>query len=110
MVFRFNVGELVEHRRYPYRGVVAACDDLCHADDSWYLSNRTQPDRGQPWYHVLVHGSSHTTYVAEENLQEDTGGEQVLNPLTKRFFLHFTRNGYQARPDTHFPDLWTQVQ
>ena len=105
--YKFRVGELVQHRHYHYRGVVASQDDHCHADDQWYFSNRTQPGRDQPWYHVLVHGSSTTTYVAEENLEKDLGGEQVVNPLAKDLFLHFTRNGYEVRPDVHFPDLWS---
>ena len=56
---RFQPGHLVRHRRYGYRGVVVALDLECGAGDDWYRSNRTQPDRDQPWYHVLVHGSSH---------------------------------------------------
>ncbi len=99
----FRVGELVQHRHYKYRGVVAAFDDHCQADDQWYLTNRTQPDRDQPWYHVLVHGSSTTTYVAEENLEEDLGGEQVVHPLAKHFFQHFTRKGYETRTDVNVP-------
>ncbi|MFQ5845905.1 MAG: heat shock protein HspQ, partial [Planctomycetota bacterium] len=64
---RFEPGELVRHRRYGYRGVVAGLDPECRAGDEWYQGNLTQPDRRQPWYHVLVHGAQHTTYVAEEN-------------------------------------------
>ena len=63
-VEQFAVGELVRHGRYDYRGVVVASDPACRADDDWYLANRTQPDRDQPWYHVLVHGSHQVTYAA----------------------------------------------
>jgi len=91
---RFEPGDLVTHRRYGYRGVVADRDAACRADDGWYLSNPTQPSRAQPWYHVLVHGGDATTYVAEENLRIYRGGEQVANPLVKRYFAAFARGRY----------------
>ena len=96
---RFEPGQLIQHRRYAYRGVVVRADSTCEVDDDWYLSNQTQPDRAQPWYHVLVHGSSETTYVAEENLEEDHGGEQVIHPLAREFFEYFHRGRYQPRQD-----------
>ena len=104
--FEYQIGQLVSHRRYPYRGVIAGCDPHCRADDNWYQGNRTQPDRDQPWYHVLVHGSHHTTYVAEENLDDDPGQEQVIHPLAKKLFAHYTRAGYIPAEDAAFPDLW----
>ena len=100
----FSVGDLVFHRRYAYRGVVAGRDAECHADDEWYLRNATQPDRTQPWYHVLVHGAIHTTYVAQENLEPYTGGEQVVHPLTKEIFASFSGGRYQMREGAHFPE------
>ena len=53
----FESGQLVRHRRYGYRGVVVDRDEFCQADDEWYSKNQTQPNRDQPWYHVLVDGS-----------------------------------------------------
>jgi len=103
---RFSVGQLVAHRRYGYRGVIAGWDPECRADETWYWTNRTQPDRDQPWYHVLVHGGHHTTYVAEENLEPYEGGEQVVHPLVKRLFESFGKGRYEPREDTDFPAPW----
>ena len=100
---KFAIGQLVTHRRYHYRGAVAGFDRECHAADNWYWGNRTQPDRDQPWYHVLVHGADHTTYVAEENLEPYEGGEQVLHPLTNEVFATFSRGRYQPRDGVRFP-------
>lgn len=97
--FQFELGTLVEHRMYGYRGAIFGRDPRCMADDEWYESNQTQPDRGQPWYHVLVHGSEHTTYVAEENLDLDGGAEQVVHPLTHRFFSGFASGRYVLAGD-----------
>lgn len=99
---RFQPGELIRHRRYRYRGVVVAVDLACAADEDWYQTNQTQPDREQPWYHVLVHQSSSTTYAAEENLLPDTSEEPVLHPLVDYFFSGFVA-GKHVRNDTPWP-------
>ena len=101
--YSYEVGELIQHKRYGYRGVVAGRDATCQADHHWYESNMTQPTRDQPWYHVLVHGAKHTTYVAQENLEVDEGGEQVIHPLAKVFFQHFFGGKYKPREDIKFP-------
>ena len=94
--FHFEVGQLVEHRRYGYRGVVAARDSECQASEAWYQGNQTQPDRSQPWYHVLVHGARHTTYVAESNLEPDTSAQPVVHPWLDKIFERF-HNGHYAK-------------
>ncbi|MEM7231533.1 MAG: heat shock protein HspQ [Planctomycetota bacterium] len=102
-VYAFEIGQLVHHRRYSYRGAIAGRTPSCEADDSWYLSNQTQPDRDQPWYHVLVHGGKHTTYVAEANLEDDLGGEQVVHPFARTIFQHFHNGRYTPRSNLSFP-------
>lgn len=91
---QFRPGQLVCHRRYGYRGVVVACDDHCKADPQWYLANKTQPDRSQPWYHVLVHNSSSVTYAAESSLQPDPLNEPIRHALLEHFFLDFVDGQY----------------
>jgi heat shock protein HspQ len=98
----FDEGALVRHRRYGYRGVVVAFDACCRADDAWYGANRTQPDRNQPWYHVLVDGAAHATYAAQENLERDPAGRPVEHPLVSRFFSAFQHGAY-VRNDEPWP-------
>lgn len=90
---RFEVGQVVHHKRYNYRGVVVQADAHCRAPDSWYLGNRTQPNRSQPWYHVLVHGGAQT-YVAEENLELDASGRAVIHPYVPRIFGMYMKGRY----------------
>lgn len=99
---RFELGELVRHKRYGYRGVVVERDDRCQADDEWYYSNQTQPDRDQPWYHVLVDGSERITYAAETSLVEDELRRPVAHPLVPVFFEDFDGSRYQ-RNDQPWP-------
>ena len=99
---RFRPGQLVRHVRYGYRGVVVDVDPCCRASDEWYQSNQTQPDRDQPWYHVLVDGSRITAYAAQTSLQTDNSGRPVSHPLLDAFFCEFTGEGY-VRNDRPWP-------
>lgn len=96
----FRAGQLVRHRRYGYRGVVVAVDPYCRAPENWYLQNQTQPDRQQPWYHVLVDGRETTTYAAQSSLQADNSRDEIDNPLVAMFFESFDDGSYRrnARP------------
>ena len=94
---QFKIGQLVKHRRYGYRGVVAKLDRVCQADDDWYQSNQTQPDKLQPWYHVLVHDSPHTTYAAQTSLMPDESSEPINHILVDYFFGSFENGLYLPR-------------
>ena len=88
---RFAIGELVHHRLFDYRGVIVDIDPT----DEWYESvARSRPPRDKPWYHVLVHGSSHMTYVAERNLERDVSAEEISHPLINQFFSDFKGGRY----------------
>ena len=91
---RFRIGDLIHHKRYGYRGVIFDFDPKCEADEDWYHGNQSQPPRDQPWYHVLVHGRTHTTYVAESNLEADSAGEPINHPLLDRIFQGFDGSRY----------------
>ncbi len=98
----FEPGDLVRHMRYGYRGVVVAFDPECKADLKWYLANRTQPDRDQPWYHVLVDGVGRVTYTAETSLESDDSTAPVRHPLVRLFFDGFEGNRH-LRNDRPWP-------
>jgi heat shock protein HspQ len=93
---RFMPGQLVRHRRFDYRGVVADVDPEFSLDDAWYERNAvTRPPRDKPWYHVLVHASDGAvTYVAERNLERDASDAPVEHPLIDHFFSGFRDGAY----------------
>ena len=79
---RFFVGQVVHHRLFGYRGVIFDVDARFEGTDEWYDEvARSRPPKDQPWYHVLVDGATHTTYVAERNLEADETGGPVRHPL-----------------------------
>ncbi len=92
---KFAPGDVVRHVRYHYRGVVVAHDSRCMAGENWYQSNNTQPDKEQPWYHVLVHESGSITYPAESSLELDSSGDEIIHPLLEQFFNGFEEGRYK---------------
>jgi heat shock protein HspQ len=91
----FEPGQLVRHKAYGYRGEEVDSDPLCRADETWYKANRTQPERQQPWYHVLVDGSSVTTYAAQSNLGPDLHHREIKHPLIPLYFNAFSNGRYK---------------
>ena len=95
---RFSVGELVYHRLFDYRGVIVDVDRNFQGSDEWYESvAMSRPPKNSPWYHVLVHGEIHTTYVAERNLEHDKSEEPIIHPLLEQFFSRFEGGKYIRR-------------
>lgn len=94
---KFAVGQLVHHVLFDYRGVVIDVDPTFQGSASWYQKvARTRPPKDKPWYHLLVHDASHTTYVAERNLEADASGEAIDHPLIDQVFDRFTDGCYAA--------------
>ena len=58
---------------------------------------RSRPPKQTPWYHVLVDGAQHTTYVAERNLEIDPSGESVSHPLLDYYFDDFREGRYRRK-------------
>ena len=81
---RFFVGQIVHHVRFDYRGVVFDVDATFQGSDEWYEKvARSRPPKDRPWYHVLVDGAQHTTYVAERHLEADADLNPIRHPLVE---------------------------
>jgi len=94
----FSPGQLVHHLRFDYRGVVVDVDATFCGSDEWYEQvAQSRPPKDAPWYHVLVHGAEHTTYVAERNLEIDSSGESVSHPLLNFYFDDFREGCYMRK-------------
>jgi heat shock protein HspQ len=93
---KFSVGQLVHHRLFGYRGVIYDVDPYFLGTEEWYEQvARSRPPKEQPWYHVLVDGAEHTTYVAERNLEPDPSTEEIEHPLVRKLFRGLEDGHYQ---------------
>jgi heat shock protein HspQ len=99
---KFAVGDLVHHELFDYRGVVVDVDATFQSTDEWYeMVARSRPPKDKPWYHVLVHGAVHTTYVAERNLDRDSSAEPISHPMVSQFFSRFEDGRYVSEGRTN---------
>lgn len=95
---KFNVGQLVQHTLFNYRGVVIDVDPVFQNDDEWYEQVAlSRPPKNKPWYRVLVHNAVHETYAAERNLQADNSNEPVNHPMVNSYFDEFSKGRYSMR-------------
>ncbi len=93
----FEIGDVVRHKLYGYRGVIVSFDPVCMAGDKWYYANKTQPTRQQPWFHVLVHDSGGlSTYVAQSNLDHDESRKPINHPRIGAYFSGFKDGRYRV--------------
>ncbi len=84
---KFNIGQIIHHRRFDYRGVIFDVDPVFSGTDEWYEAvAKSRPPKNEPWYHVLVDKASHETYVAEQNLETSDYIEPIKHPLVSHYF------------------------
>ena len=92
---QFAIGDLVDHRLFEYRGVIVDVDPDFQSTDEWYeLVAKSRPPKDKPWYHVLVHESMQSTYVAERNLKLDESATPIKHPMIEHFFSRFENGRY----------------
>lgn len=85
---KFNIGEVVIHKRSRYRAVVVDIDPLFQASGQYnpQAAKREFATRN-PWYRLLVDESSQMTYVEENLLISDPNQEPIDNPQINHYFL-----------------------
>lgn len=99
---KFAVGQLVHHVKFDYRGVVVDVDPEFQGTEEWYETvAKSRPPKAQPWYHVLVDGAAHSTYVAERHLEPDESGDRINHPAVSRYFDAFADGRYSRHWNVH---------
>jgi len=97
---KFQPGQIVDHLRFGYRGVIVDVDAVFSLSDEWYDTvAKSRPPKDQPWYHVLVDNALHTTYVAERHLALSSNLTQIAHPELGRFFCRFDNGRYYSTRD-----------
>ena len=92
---KYGIGQVVHHKLFDYRGVVIDVDPVFSLSEEWYEQvAKSRPAKDAPWYRVLVGGALHETYVAEQNLEEDTDDSPIEHPLLADFFDAFEDGHY----------------
>ena len=95
---KYHLGQIVRHKKHPFRGVVFDVDPEFSNTDEWYESipEGSRPDKEQPYYHLLAENdhSFYVAYVSEQNLIRDHSGEPVGHPDVHDLFGPFQDGHY----------------
>jgi len=81
---KYQIGQVVRHRVYPFRGVIFDVDPTFNNTDDWWESipAELRPRKDQPYYHLLAENeeTEYVAYVSEQNLLPDNSGEPLRHP------------------------------
>lgn len=95
---KYHLGQVVRHRKHPFRGVVFDVDAIFSNTDAWYdaIPEESRPEKEQPFYHLLAENdqSYYVAYVSEQNLVPDYSGEPVDHPDLPDLFGEFRDGVY----------------
>jgi heat shock protein HspQ len=100
-IAKFQIGQIVRHRIYPFRGVIFDIDPEFANTDEWYESipEDRRPRKDQPFYHLFAENaeSEYIAYVSEQNLLPDESGEPVRHPQVAEVFEKDESGSYRRR-------------
>jgi heat shock protein HspQ len=89
-IAKFQIGQVVKHRVFPFRGVIFDVDPVFSNTEEWYqaIPAAIRPHKDQPFYHLLAENedSYYVAYVSEQNLLTDDTGEPVGHPQVADMF------------------------
>ncbi|MEM9968256.1 MAG: heat shock protein HspQ [Pseudomonadota bacterium] len=95
---KYHLGQVVRHKKHPFRGVIFDVDPEFANTEEWYQSipADSRPIKQQPYYHLLAENeqSYYVAYVSEQNLVEDHQSGPVDHPDVSDLFGPFTDGSY----------------
>lgn len=98
---KYKLGQVVQHRVYPFRGVIFDVDPTFSNTDEWWeaIPEDIRPIKDQPFYHLLAENeeTEYIAYVSEQNLLPDETGEPVRHPEVTSLFNDYKDGQYKAR-------------
>ena len=87
---RFQIGQVVRHRLYPFRGVIFDVDPTFSNTEEWYRSipQDARPNKDQPFYPLQAENADteYIAYVSEQNLIADSSDEPLRHPQVPELF------------------------
>ncbi len=87
---KFAIGQIVRHRRFPFRGVIYDVDPIFANTEEWWLAipEEVRPRKDQPFYHLYAENAEteYVAYVSEQNLLPDETGDPLRHPQIKDTF------------------------
>lgn len=87
---KYQIGQVVKHRIYPFRGIIFDVDPEFDNTEEWYdsIPEEIRPSKDQPFYHLFAENdeTEYVAYVSEQNLIEDNSRDPLRNPQISEMF------------------------
>ena len=103
-IAKYQIGQVVRHRLFPFRGVVFDIDPVFANTEEWWQSipEAIRPSKDQPFYHLFAENADteYIAYVSEQNLLPDTSGEPIRHPQVAEVFDRDDDSGAYKRRQT----------
>ncbi|MCX7864625.1 MAG: heat shock protein HspQ [Novosphingobium sp.] len=100
-MYKRQIGDVVRHRHFGFRGVVIDIDPVFANSEEWYESipPEVRPHREQPFYHLLAENEDtcYVAYVSQQNLLADPEGGPINHPSIGQIFEGFVDGRYRLR-------------
>ncbi|MCO6186053.1 heat shock protein HspQ [Rhizobium sp. L1K21] len=101
---KFQIGQVVRHRVFPFRGVIFDVDPEYANTDEWWNSipEEIRPRKDQPFYHLLAENAEteYVAYVSEQNLLPDESGVPLRHPQVAHAFEQVQHGFYRPKAIT----------
>jgi heat shock protein HspQ len=98
---KFQIGQVVKHRLFPFRGVVFDIDPEFNNTEDWWQSIPAdrRPRKDQPYYHLFAENAEteYVAYVSEQNLLPDTSETPIRHPQVDEVFERDEHGAYRPR-------------
>ncbi|MEW7008287.1 MULTISPECIES: heat shock protein HspQ [unclassified Lentilitoribacter] len=96
---KFNLGQIVRHRLFDFRGVIFDVDPVFNNTEEWLaaIPEDIRPHREQPFYHLFAENSEieYVAYVSEQNLLADDSDVPLRHPDIGKFFKESQKGQYE---------------
>lgn len=102
---KYAIGQVVKHRKFPFRGVIFDVDPVFDNTEEWYqaIPEEMRPSKNQPFYHLFAENdeTEYVAYVSEQNLLVDQSAEPLRHPEIDEVFILQEDGSYRARDIYH---------
>lgn len=102
---KFEIGQVVRHRIFPFRGVIFDVDPEYANTEEWWnaIPQEIRPSKDQPFYHLFAENddSEYVAYVSEQNLVSDDSGDPIEHPQIGEVFSELKDGMYVGRKIDH---------
>ena len=100
-IAKFAIGQVVKHRKYPFRGIIYDVDPVFANTEEWWQSipEAARPRKNQPFYHLFAENADteYIAYVSEQNLLADTSGDPIRHPQVDEMFVRALDGAYKIK-------------